>query len=126
MISVLYELQNQCTGRHGEHDETHHPRRDRRHRNHPHRPGARSRPRSHRGLRTVIADVRDPASIAPAIDGADAVLSAVGPRGTGPTTVITDSVRSIIQAMHKTRTRRFLQVSRSIVADEGERPYPRY
>src|ERR1700720_3068189 len=41
-------------------------------------------------LRTVIADVMDPASIIPAIAGADAVISAVGPRGTGPTTVIQD------------------------------------
>src|SRR6476660_9943863 len=49
----------------------------------------------------VPADVMDPAAIAPAIDGADAVLSAVGPRGTGPTTVIQDSVHSIIQAMQK-------------------------
>ena len=41
---------------------------------------------AHPRLRTVTADIMDPASIAPAIDGADAVLSAVGPRGTGPTT----------------------------------------
>src|SRR6266581_581074 len=54
---------------------------------------------AHPRLRTVTADVMDPASIAPAIDGADAVISAVGPRGTGPTTVIQDSVHSIIQAM---------------------------
>src|SRR5690348_16575425 len=44
----------------------------------------------------------------------------------GPTTVIGASVRSIIQAMHKTGTRRFLQVSGSVVADEGESPYLRY
>ena len=77
---------------------------------------------AHPRLRTVTADIMDPASITAAIDGADAVLSAVGPRGTGPTTVIADSVRSIIQAMHKTGTRRFLQVSGSVVADEGESP----
>src|SRR5260370_7321083 len=35
--------------RKGEHDETHHPRRDGRHRNLPHQPGARGRPRGHRG-----------------------------------------------------------------------------
>jgi putative NADH-flavin reductase len=68
----------------------------------------------------------DPASIVPAIAGADAVISAVGPRGTGPTTVIQDSVQSIIQAMHKIGTRRLLQVSGSVVADEGESPYLRY
>jgi putative NADH-flavin reductase len=81
---------------------------------------------AHPRLRTVIADVMDPASIAPAIEGADAVISAVGPRGTGPTTVIQDSVHSIIAALDKTGTRRFLQVSGSIVADEGESPYMRY
>src|SRR2546421_2367783 len=81
---------------------------------------------AHPRLRTVTADVMDPASIAPAIDGADAVLSAVGPRGTGPTTVIQDSVRSIIQAMQKTDTHRLLEVSGSVVADEGENPYLRY
>ena len=45
-------------------------------------------------LRILSADVMDPASIVPAVAGADAVISAVGPRGTGPTTVIQDSVRS--------------------------------
>jgi putative NADH-flavin reductase len=68
----------------------------------------------------------NPASIAPAIEGADAVISAVGPRGTGPTTVIQDSVHSIIAAMDRTGTRRLLQVSGSVVADLGESPYMRY
>ena len=47
----------------------------------------------HSRLRVVTADVMDPAAITPAVAGADAVLTAVGPRGTGPTTVIEDSVR---------------------------------
>ena len=81
---------------------------------------------AHPRLRTVTADVMDPAAIAPAIEGADAVISAVGPRGTGPTTVVQDSVHSIVAAMDKTGTRRLLQVSGSIVADEGESPYMRY
>jgi putative NADH-flavin reductase len=81
---------------------------------------------AHRRLRVVTADIMDPASITPAIKGADAVISAIGPRGTGPTTVIQDSVRSIVAAMEKTGTRRFVQVSGSVVADEGESPYLRY
>jgi putative NADH-flavin reductase len=81
---------------------------------------------AHPRLRTVTADVMEPASISPALAGADAVISAVGPRGTGPTTVIQDSVRSIIQAMDKTGTRRLLQVSGSVATDEGESPYLRY
>jgi putative NADH-flavin reductase len=81
---------------------------------------------AHPRLRVVTADVMDPGSIAPAVEGADAVISAIGPRGTGPTTVIQDSVRSIIAAMEKTGTQRFVQVSGSVVADEGESPYMRY
>ena len=81
---------------------------------------------AHRRLRTITADVMDPAAITPAVAGADVVISAVGPRGTGPTKVIQDSVRGIIQAMQKTGTRRLLEVSGSIVADEGESPYLRY
>src|ERR1700757_4296060 len=81
---------------------------------------------AHPRLRVVTADVMDPASIAPAVEGADAVISAIGPRGTGPTTVIQDSVRSIIAAMQKTGVRRFVQVSGSVVADEGESSYMRY
>jgi putative NADH-flavin reductase len=81
---------------------------------------------AHPRLRVVTADIMNPASIAPAVEGADAVISAVGPRGTGATTVITDSVHSIIAAMDKTGTCRLLQVSGSIVTDEGESPYMRY
>src|ERR1700688_848354 len=43
---------------------------------------------AHPRLRTVTADIMDPASIAAVIAGADAVISAVGPRGTGATTLI--------------------------------------
>ena len=81
---------------------------------------------AHPRLRILTADVMDPVAISPATAGADAVISAVGPRGAGPTTVIQDSVRSIIQAMEKTGTRRLLQVSGSVVADDGESPYLRY
>ena len=87
---------------------------------------ARLTVQAHARLRTITADVMDPASIADAIVGADAVVSAVGPRGTGPTTVIQDSVRSIIAAMDKTHARRFIEVSGSIVADDGESTYMRY
>jgi len=88
-------------------------------------PGRLSIPVSPR-LRVVIADVMDPASIAPVLADADAVITAVGPRGTGPTTTIQDSVRSIIQAMEKSGTSRLLEVSGSIVGDDGESPYLRY
>jgi putative NADH-flavin reductase len=81
---------------------------------------------AHPRLRVVTADVMDPGSIVQAIAGADAVVSAIGPRGTGPTAVIGDSARSIIAAMEKTGSRRFVELSGSIVADEGESLYMRY
>jgi putative NADH-flavin reductase len=82
-------------------------------------------PHQHR-LQVVTADVLDPASITPAVDGADAVLTAIGPKGTGPSTLRHDSTRSIIEAMQKTGARRLLAVSGSVVADQGESPYLRY
>ena len=81
---------------------------------------------AHPRLEVVTADVLDPASITPAVDGADAVLTAVAPPGTGPSTLRQDSTRSIIQAMQKTGARRLLAVSGSVVADQGESPYLRY
>ncbi len=77
-------------------------------------------------LQVVTADVMDPAAIAAIISGQDAVLSAVGPRGTGPGTVASDSARSIIQAMHKAGASRLMIVSGSIVADAGEGPVMRH
>jgi putative NADH-flavin reductase len=77
-------------------------------------------------LSVVTADVMDPDSIRPAVSGAEAVLTAIGPHGTGPTTVIQDSNRAIIAAMQKSGARRLLMLSGSIAADEGESPYLRY
>jgi putative NADH-flavin reductase len=82
--------------------------------------------RDHPLLRTVTADVMDPAMISPAVAGADAVLSAVGPHGTGPTTVSEHSARSIIGAMRASGVRRLITVSGSIVTDAGEGPFMRF
>jgi len=77
-------------------------------------------------LRIVTADVMNPAAISPAIAGADAVLSALGPHGSGRTAISQDSARSIIEAMQKTGARRLLTVSGSVVTDAGEGPVMRY
>jgi putative NADH-flavin reductase len=77
-------------------------------------------------LRVVTADVMDPAAIAGAVADAGAVICTLGPRGTGPTTVIQDGHRSIIAAMQRAGTRRLLSVSGSIAADDGESGYLRY
>ena len=88
------------------------------------RPAWQSRP--HQWLRIVTADVMNPAAISPAIAGADAVLSALGPHGSGRTTISQDSARSIIEAMQKTGARRLLTVSGSVVTDAGEGRVMRY
>ncbi|WP_250035002.1 NAD(P)-dependent oxidoreductase [Paractinoplanes maris] len=64
-------------------------------------------------LRIVQADVRDPAVLGPAVAGRDAVISAIGPRGRGPTTVCADSARAIVAAMQQQGIRRLAVVSNS-------------
>ncbi|HEY4461599.1 MAG TPA: NAD(P)H-binding protein [Streptosporangiaceae bacterium] len=63
------------------------------------------------GLTVVRADVMDPEAIGPAVDGADAVVSALGPRPGGPVTVNSDGIRAILQAMDKAGVRRVVVVS---------------
>lgn len=77
-------------------------------------------------LRVIAADVMDPAGITPAIAGADAVITAIGPYGTARSTLRADSTRSIMQAMRKAGARRLLVISGSVVADEGESFYLKY
>jgi putative NADH-flavin reductase len=77
-------------------------------------------------LRIVTADVMNPASISPAVAESDAVITAIGSHGTGPSTLRQDSTRSIMQAMGRTGTRRLLFVSGSIVTGRGDSPYLRY
>ncbi len=87
---------------------------------------ARMKVAPHSRLRVVTADVMDPASIAPALAGADAVVNTVGPHGLGRTTIQRDSVRSILQAMHQADARRLLHISGSSTVDDGESWYMRF
>ena len=80
----------------------------------------------HERLAVVTADVMDPASILPAIQGAEAIVNTVGPHGTGPTTVQRDAIRSILTAMRQAGARRLLHVSGSSTADDGDSAYMRY
>lgn len=73
------------------------------------------------GLSVVTADVMDPVAIKPAVDGADAVASGLGPRRGGPPAVLTDSMRAILSAMDATGVRRLAAVSASgFFAEPGE------
>jgi putative NADH-flavin reductase len=70
-------------------------------------------------LHVLTADVMDPAAVVPAVEDADAVVSALGPRGRKSSSVSADSARSIIQAMEKSGASRLITVSGSIVDDTG-------
>ena len=76
-----------------------------------------------RGLCVVTADVMEPAQIGPAVKGADAVVSALGPRPGGPVTVLSDGVRSILAAMEDARLRRLVAVSASGAFIEPDEPF---
>jgi len=71
-------------------------------------------------LEVVEADVMQPAEVEPIVRGADAVLSAVGPRdGSTPTTVCRDSAASILTAMDASGVKRFEAVSGSGPYSDG-------
>lgn len=79
------------------------------------------------GLRVVRADVMDPDAIGPAIEGADAVVSALGPRKGGPPNVCGNGTQSILRAMDKTGVRRLVVVSASgFFIEKGESVVNRY
>lgn len=80
---------------------------------------------AHEGLDVVTADVFDPASIAQAVTGCDAVVSALGPRGRGPTTICRDGTSAIMTAMTDAGVRRLVVVSNSGMHTEGDGVFTR-
>jgi putative NADH-flavin reductase len=80
----------------------------------------------HPNLKVMVADVMDAAAIAPAVAGREAVLSALGTRVSGPTTVNSDGARSIIQAMQDAGVRRLLMVSVAGIHTNGDDPFTRF
>ena len=81
------------------------------------------RPRD--GLTVTGGDVLDPAAVAAVVDGADAVLSALGPRGFDGfrgAALLAPAASNIIDGMHKTGARRLIAVSAAgafVTADPG-------
>ncbi|WP_396915916.1 NAD(P)-dependent oxidoreductase [Mycolicibacterium sp.] len=69
-------------------------------------------------LTVVGADVRDPAAVARAVDGADAVLSSLGVTFTlEPVDTYSVGVANIVEAMHKTGVSRLAVVSSTAIDD---------
>ena len=72
----------------------------------------------HPRLQVVKGDVTQADSVAAAITGHEAVLSAIGPRaGTPPGTLISDATRHVLAGMRQHGTQRILLVSGLMVGD---------
>lgn len=78
------------------------------------------------GLQVVQAGLTDLDAIVPAVEGADAVVSALGARGTGPTTVYSDWAGSILPVTAKVGVSRLVAVSAGgAFSDPGDGPLTR-
>jgi putative NADH-flavin reductase len=66
-------------------------------------------------LHVAIGNPMSAADVAEALSGHDAVLSALGTRGLGRTSVLADSAHALIEAMRRTRVRRLVILSSSLV-----------
>lgn len=70
------------------------------------------------GLTQVVwTDLADQATLGSALTGADLVISALGGATTGPTTVCTDAVRSLVPAMNRAAVNRLIVLSAHGVAE---------
>jgi putative NADH-flavin reductase len=81
-------------------------------------------PLRHPGLRVVQGDVLDLTSTAAAIAGRDAVLSTVGPSGTGATTLFSAGVGNLIRGMRLAGVRRLICVSAIGVDAKSQVAFP--
>lgn len=66
----------------------------------------------HPGIEVIkVQGLTDPAALTPALDGADAVISAVGPRRRKDAGIASAMTRVILEALAATGTRRFVTVT---------------
>ncbi len=73
-------------------------------------------------LRVVRGDLLDPQWTGEGIDGAEAVLSAIGSDSRGPTTLYSAGTTAVLKAMGNAGVRRILVVTAAPVAPDNERP----
>jgi putative NADH-flavin reductase len=78
-------------------------------------------PLSHERLRVVTCSVLDAASVLSAVDGQQAVLSALGTDTRAPTSLFSTSTRNMIAAMEEKGVRRLILVSNFLVLSETPR-----
>jgi putative NADH-flavin reductase len=79
---------------------------------------------THPNLNVVKGELDDPAGIARAVDGAEAVISALGPslRRGARGTPVTEGTRSIVAAAEAAGVRRFVGLATPSVADPKDQP----
>jgi putative NADH-flavin reductase len=87
---------------------------------------ARMKVEPHPGLQAITTDVTDAHAIIPLVSKSEVVISAVGPSGKGPTTILRDSTRAIIEAMSSAGVTRLVTISGSMVDDTGDGLLLRY
>jgi putative NADH-flavin reductase len=86
--------------------------------------GLASDPQS--AVQFVKADVMDADAIAPALADADSVVSALSGPGRAPSSVWSESTRSIVQAMCEASVRRYIAITGSMLDTTGDGPFFRY
>jgi putative NADH-flavin reductase len=68
--------------------------------------------------RIVTGDARDPVAVAAALEGADAILSAMGPAGDDPGTAYSDAIAALVTAMEASGPRRLVITANARVFDD--------
>lgn len=76
----------------------------------------------HERLEVVQGDVQDPAAVARAVAGVDAVLSALGPTSNKPDAQVTRGTENIVAAMKHQGVRRLVITGGAGVGDPQDRP----
>lgn len=77
--------------------------------------------RNHKRLQVISGDIHDKAAVSKAIEGADAVISALGSWGTPSKDIVSTGTKNIIPAMKKHKIRRIVSLTGSGAKDDGEK-----
>jgi putative NADH-flavin reductase len=76
----------------------------------------------HERLHVLGGDVQDPAAVAEAIEGADAVLSVLGPTRNAPNHQVSRGTQHILDAMRRNVVKRLVVSAGAAVGGEGDQP----
>ncbi|WP_437278903.1 SDR family oxidoreductase [Sorangium sp. So ce375] len=74
----------------------------------------------HERLRALRGDVMDAEQVSRAVSGHDAVLSALGSRGMGPTRVYSEGITHVLRAMKEHGVRRLIAVTAAGIGEEQQ------